>query len=293
MSKKPTRKQNVQEIIKCGKDPNYFFENYVKIQHPVRGMIPFKMYDFQKDCVEDFKDHRFNIVLKSRQQGLSTLAAAYSVWLAIFKKEQNILIIATKLKIAQNFIVKVKSMLRSLPSWLILPEMVSNNKQEIVFNTGSQIKAIPTSEDAGRSEALSLLIVDEAAFVRNFDTIWTGIYPTISTGGRVVILSTPNGVGGQYYKLYTEAESGLNEFNAIKLPWDVHPERDEEWFDKTTANMSKRQISQEYLCDFNSSGETFLGEAEIEWIRQCVTSPVSRDGNEKNVWIWKYPHPHQ
>ena len=288
-SSSQSRKQQVQEIIKCGKDANYFFETYVKIQHPVRGMIPFQMYDFQKDCVDDFNEHRFNIVLKSRQQGLSTLAAAYSVWMAIFKKEQSILVIATKLKIAQNFIVKVKSMLRSLPKWLILPEMVSNNKQEIVFNTGSQIKAIPTSEDAGRSESLSLLIVDEAAFVRNFDMIWTGIYPTLSTGGRAIILSTPNGAGGQYYKLYTQAEANLNEFNAIKIPWHFNPDYDQAWFDKMTSNMSKRQIAQEFLCDFASSGETFLDDAAIEWMRTCIQKPIDRAGDDKNVWVWKYP----
>ena len=87
-------KAQVQEIIKCGKDPNYFFETYVKIQHPTRGLIPFRMYDFQKDCINDFRGNRFNIVLKSRQQGLSTLSAAYATWLALFKREQNILIIA-------------------------------------------------------------------------------------------------------------------------------------------------------------------------------------------------------
>ena len=202
--------------------------------------------------MQDFIDNRFNIVLKSRQLGLSTLVSAYSVWMAIFQREKNILIIATKLAVAQNFISKVKTMIKSLPKWLMLPEIIANNKQQIQFSHGSSIKAIPTSEDAGRSESLSLLIVDEAAFVRNFDTIWTGIYPTISTGGRVILLSTPNGVGGQYYKLYTEAEAGLNEFNPIKLPWTVHPECDQEWFDQVTSNMSKRQIAQEYLCDFTS-----------------------------------------
>lgn len=101
-----TRKQHVQEIIKCGKDPNYFFETYVKIQHPVKGMIPFKMYDFQKDCVEDFKDHRFNIVLKSRQQGLSTLAAAYSVWLAIFKKNRIFLLLQLSLRLLKILLLK-------------------------------------------------------------------------------------------------------------------------------------------------------------------------------------------
>ncbi len=286
---KKTKRSQVQEIIKCGKDPNYFFKNYLKIQHPVRGLIPFDTFPFQDECVDKFNDHRFNIVLKSRQLGLSTLVAAYSVWMAIFQREKNILIIATKLAVAQNFIIKVKTMIRSLPKWLLIPEIVANNKQMIQFNHGSQIKAIPTSEDAGRSEALSLLIVDEAAFVRNFDTIWTGIYPTISTGGRVIILSTPNGAGGQYYKLYADAEAGLNEFNAIKLPWDCHPERDEEWFNKTTANMSKRQIAQEYLCDFTSSGETFLDPNALEWMRQCVKAPVAREGIGNSVWIWKYP----
>ncbi len=284
-----TKQRQVQEIIKCGKDPNYFFKNYLKIQHPVRGLIPFETYDFQDDCIEHFIDNRFNIVLKSRQLGLSTLVAAYAVWMAIFQREKNILIIATKLSVAQNFIVKVKTMIRSLPKWLLLPEIVANNKQMIQFNHGSQIKAIPTSEDAGRSEALSLLIVDEAAFVRNFDTIWTGIYPTISTGGRVIILSTPNGVGGQYHKLYVDAVSGLNEFNPINLPWDVHPERDDEWFEKTTKNMNKRQIAQEYLCDFATSGETFLDNNTLEWMRENVKKPVERMGFDRNVWIWKYP----
>jgi len=286
---KYNKQLQVKEIIKCGKDPNYFFKNYLKIQHPVKGLIPFETFPFQDDCVEEFLEHRFNIVLKSRQLGLSTLVAAYAVWMAIFQKEKNILIIATKLTVAQNFITKVKTMIRSLPKWMILADIVENNKQKIKFSHGSQIQAIPTSEDAGRSEALSLLIVDEAAFVRNFDTIWTGIYPTISTGGRVIILSTPNGVGGQYHQLYVDAEAGLNEFNAINLPWNVHPERDDEWFEKTTKNMNRRQIAQEYLCDFATSGETFLDSNALEWMRTIVKPPVERQGFDRNVWIWKYP----
>jgi hypothetical protein len=286
---KYNKQLQVKEIIKCGKDPNYFFKNYLKIQHPVRGLIPFETFPFQDDCVEQFLENRFNIVLKSRQLGLSTLVAAYAVWMAIFQKEKNILIIATKLTVAQNFITKVKTMINALPKWMLLAEIVENNKQKIRLSHGSQIQAIPTSEDAGRSEALSLLIVDEAAFVRNFDTIWTGIYPTISTGGRVIILSTPNGVGGQYHKLYVDAEAGLNEFNAINLPWTVHPERDDEWFEKTTKNMNKRQIAQEYLCDFAVSGDTFLDANTLEWLRTCVKTPIERAGFDRNVWIWKYP----
>jgi len=286
---KYNKQVQVKEIVKCGKDPNYFFRNYIKIQHPIRGLIPFEMFPFQEDCVDEFLEHRFNIVVKSRQLGLSTLVAAHAVWMAIFQKEKNILIIATKLSVAQNFINKAKTMIKALPSWMLLADIVEDNKQKIKFSHGSEIKAVPTSEDAGRSEALSLLIVDEAAFVRNFDTIWTGIYPTISTGGRVIILSTPNGVGGQYHKLYVDAEAGLNEFNPINLPWSVHPERDNDWFEKTTKNLNKRQIAQEFLCDFAISGDTFLDLNSIEWLRMNVRPPVEKMGSDRNVWVWKYP----
>ncbi len=282
------KQRQIKEIIKCGKDPSHFFNKYVKIQHPTRGTISFKTYPFQDDCVKDFNDHRFNVIVKSRQLGLSTLTAAYAVWLAIFYKDKNILVIATKLAVAMNFIKKVKTAIRSLPPWLVLPEIITNNKQSIEFSNGSAIKAVPTSEDAGRSEALSLLIVDEAAFVRNFDELWMGLYPTLSTGGRAIILSTPNGVGGQYYDLYTKAESGENEFNPIRLPWDVHPERKEDWFENECKNLDEKQVAQELMCDFAASGDTFLSIEEIKYLSYCVKTPIEKWGPENNVWVWKY-----
>ena len=284
-----TKQAQIKEILKCGKDPIYFFNKYVKIQHPQQGTIPFKTYPFQDRCVNDFKQHRFNIVLKSRQLGLSTITAAYAMWMVLFHKDKNVLVIATKLAVAQNFIRKCKFLLASCPKWLILPQVVKNNSQAIEFNNGSVIKAIPTSEDAGRSEALSLLIVDEAAFVRNFDTLWTGLYPTLSTGGEAIILSTPNGVGGQYYDLYVLADKGENVFNPIKLPWDVHPDRDDIWFENETKNMSQKQIAQELLCDFAASGETFLRVEDIEYIREWIRTPTDRWGPDMGVWVWDYP----
>ena len=281
--------KQVKEIIKSGKNPAYFMAKYVKIQHPNRGLIQFSLYEFQKESLDEFRENRFNVILKSRQLGLSTLVAAYALWMAIFQRDKNILIIATKLAVAVNFIRKVKTMLRSLPKWLILPQLVADNRQTLEFNNGSIIKAIPTSEDAGRSEALSLLIIDEAAFVKNFDTLWMGLYPTLSTGGEAIILSTPNGVGGQYHKLYTDAVLGENEFNPIKLPWDVHPERGEEWFSTETKNMSKRQIAQELLCDFVSSGETFLQTESLDWIRDLVRDPKDKWFDDRNMWVWEYP----
>ena len=283
------KQAQIKEIIKCGKDPIYFFNQYVKIQHPVQGSIPFKTYDFQDLCVNDFRKHRFNIVLKSRQLGLSTITAAYAMWMVLFHKDKNVLVIATKLAVAQNFIKKCKFLLASCPKWLVLPQIVKNNSQALEFNNGSQIKAIPTSDDAGRSEALSLLIVDEAAFVRNFDTLWTGLYPTLATGGEAIVLSTPNGVGGQYYDLWVYAEKRENVFNPIKLPWDVHPERDAVWFEEETKNMSQKQIAQELLCDFAASGETFLRVEDIEYIRDWIRTPIDRWGPDMGVWVWDYP----
>lgn len=278
----------VKELIRCGKDPSYFLKKYIKIQHPTKGLVKFDTYPFQDDCLKDFVDHRFNIILKSRQLGISTLSAAYAVWLAYFYKDKNILIIATKLAVAQNFIKKVKTAIRGLPAWMNLTEVVGSNKQGVEFSNGSQIKAVPTSDDAGRSEALSLLIIDEAAFIRNFDELWMGLYSTLSTGGRSIILSTPNGVGDKYHELCSKAEAGENEFNLIKLMWDVHPERDDNWFDTETRNMSKKQIAQELMCDFAASGDTFLSAPDLENMALRIKQPIERWGPGMNVWVWKY-----
>lgn len=285
-----TREEQVREIVKCGKDPVYFMKTYAKIQTVDRGTIPFDTFPFQDDCVAAFLEYRLNIVLKSRQLGLSTVCAAFAVWMAIFQKDKNILVIATKLATAQNFIKKCLVILQSLPKWLLLPRF-EPSKQQVTFNNGSTIKAVPTSDDAGRSEALSLLIVDEAAFIRDFDDIWTGLSPTISTGGRAIILSTPNGVGGQYYRLWTEAEAGVNGFNPIRIMWYQHPEHDQEWFDKETRNLPKRKIAQEYLCDFISSGDTFLQPGDLEDLRTMIQAPVEKAGERNDIWIWSHPIP--
>jgi hypothetical protein len=286
-----SKQGQLNEIVRCGKEPDYFINRYVKITHPNKGLIPFKTYDFQNDCLNDFVKHRFNIVLKSRQLGLSTITAAYSLWRAIFYKQKNVLIIATKLAVAQNFIRKVKTMLENLPSWLVIPEITSHTKTQLEFSNGSIIKAVPTSEDAGRSEALSLLIVDEAAFIRDFDELWKGLYPTLSTGGSAIILSTPSGVGNQFHKLWLDADAGVSDFHPIKLPWFVHPDHDEKWFEQESRNMTRKQIAQELLCDFSSSGDTFVTAEDYERIRAGCRNPIERWGPEMCVWVWKYALP--
>jgi hypothetical protein len=285
----PSRKIQIEEIIKCGKDPIYFINHYVYIQHPIKGLVKFDTYDFQDKCVQDFLDHRFNIVNKSRQLGLSTIVAAYCLWLAIFYKDKNILAIATKMAVAKNFIQKVRTMYKSLPTWLVLPTLTQDSTQALGFNNGSVIKAAPTNHDVGRSEAISLLVVDEAAHIPNLEELWPGLYNTVSTGGRIIVLSTPLGVGNQFHRLWDEATKGKNDFNTISLPWHVHPERDQAWFDKETRAMSAKAVAQELLCDFAASGQSYLTAEDIKWMADMIAPPIDRGGPDMNFWVWKYP----
>ena len=302
------------EIIRCGKDPHYFINKYVRIQHPVRGLIPFKTFDYQDDLIQAYLDHRFNVILKARQLGISEVSAAYAAWLMLFHRNKNILVMATKAETAKNIIKKVKLSLKKLPDFLQLAEIVTDNRLSVELANGSQIKAIASSDDAGRSEALSLLIIDEAAFVKNLEDLWTGLLPTVTAGGNIIVLSTPNGVGNLFHKLYTDAMSGDNEFHPTKLMWWVHPERitnlsdDEERpsphegvpFFKTSpwyraeikkTNMSPREVAQELECNFNASGETFLSPEQIDDLEKGVLQPVRREHWDKNLFIYWDPQP--
>lgn len=283
--------KRLEEIVKCGKEPIYFMNKYVKIQHPVRGSLLFKTYPYQDDCVREFVQHRFNVVVKSRQLGLSTICAGYVLWYVLFHRDKNVIIIANKGKAAKNFLRKVKYGFDKLADSMKITGIVTWRDDAIVFSNGSQVQAVNTTEDAGRSEAVSLLICDEAAHIEKFEEIWTAIYPTLTTGGSAIVLSTPKGMGNQFHKLYSEAVDGVNDFNPIDLPWTVHPEHNQAWFDNETKGMSRQQIAQEMLCDFVSSGDTFLQHEEMDKLRGMLSQPIAREGKDHNVWVWKSPEP--
>ena len=287
MAYKLTKEKIVKEVVKSGKKPVYFINTYCKIPHPGKGLIPFKTYDFQADLVEDLALNRFIVVLKARQLGISTITAAYVAWLVLFHRDKNVLIVATKLATAANLVKKVKTILKNLPHWLKIADFNVDNKNSIELTNGSQVKASSTSGDAGRSEALSLLVIDEAAHIDGLDELWTGLYPTISTGGRCIAISTPNGVGDWFHETYVGAEGGDNEFKPVNLPWSVHPDRDDEWFKTETKNMSRRQIAQEYECNFNTSGDTVIHGDDIVRIKEGLIEPKYRVGFDRNTWIWE------
>ena len=168
-----------QEFVKCAQDPVYFMKKYYWIQHPQRGRIQFNLYPFQEGVLHQFKKQKYSIVNKSRQLGISTLVSAYSLWLMLFNKDKNILCIATKQETAKNMVTKVKFAYDNLPSWLQL-KAVENNKLSLKLANGSQIKAIGATGDAGRSEAVSLLLLDEAAFIEGIDEIFASAQQTLA-----------------------------------------------------------------------------------------------------------------
>ena len=278
-----------EEYKKCLQDPVHFMKKYCQIQHPQKGKIPFHLYPFQETALRDLRDHDYNIILKSRQLGISTLSAGYALWLMTFYGDKNILVIATKQEVAKNLVLKVKVMYENLPSWLKLPA-TEDNKLSLRLNNGSQIKATSSSGDSGRSEALSLLIIDEAAFISNVEEIWISAQQTLATGGGAIILSTPNGTGNFFHKTWVGAEEGRNRFNTIKLHWTVHPDRNQTWRDKQDELLGPKGAAQECDCDFISSGHTVIDGATLQWYNQTtVQDPVEKRGIGGDLWIWEQP----
>lgn len=278
-----------EEYIKSAKSPSYFLKKYCNISHPIRGRIPFVLYPFQEKVLQLWLENDKSVVLKSRQLGISTLVAGYALWLMLFQPDKNILCIATKQETAKNMVTKVSFMFNNLPSWLKM-SLLEDNKLTLKLKNGSQIKATSAASDAGRSEACSLLIIDEAAFIENADKIWASAQQTLGTGGGAIILSTPNGTGNFFHKIYSKAISQeSNDFLPIKLPWFVHPERDEVWRKRQDEELGDPRIAaQECDCDFTTSGDVVFFPEWIEFISSTsIKDPLERRGADQNLWIWE------
>ena len=276
-----------QEYIKCAKDPAYFMKKYCHIQHPTRGRILFNLYPFQEKVLHLFRDKQNLITLKSRQLGISTLAAGYSLWLMLFHKDKNILALATTQATARNLVTKVIFMYDELPKWLKLPH-VEKNKLSLRLKNGSKVQAKSSSPDAARSEAVSLLLMDEAAFIDNIEDTFTAAQQTLATGGQCMALSTPNGIGNWFHQTWAKAETGENSFTPVRLPWTVHPERNQAWRDQQDADLGPRMAGQECDCDFLASGDTVFEPDDMLFLEQTtITDPLERRGVDGNLWIWE------
>lgn len=289
MAEKSLKQIIKEEYIKCATSPAYFMKKYCMIQHPTKGKIPFQLYPFQEDALGDFKENDRLVILKSRQLGISTLTAGYALWLILFHNDKNCLVVAIDQNTSKNLVTKVRVMFENLPSWLRLPATESN-KLSMRLSNGSQIKAVASTGTSGRSEALSLVIIDEAAFLDGAEELWASLQQTLSTGGQGIILSTPNGTGNFFHKIWTKAEAGENKFKTLRLPWTVHPERDQAWRDRQDQELGSRLAAQECDCDFSTSGNTVVSPDIITFYAKThQQEPTEKGGFDGNLWIWEYP----
>ncbi len=279
-----------QEYLKCATDPIHFMRKYCYIQHPQRGRIPFNLYPFQEKVLKLFRDNDYNAILKSRQLGISTLVSGFALWLMTFHKDKNILALATTQATARNLVSKVQFMWENLPSWLKV-ESAENNKLSLRLVNGSKIQAKSSNADAARSEAVSLLVIDEAAFIDNIAETWASAQQTLATGGGAIVLSTPYGTGNWFHQTWVRAESGENDFLPIKLPWYVHPERDQAWRDRQDELLGDpRLAAQECDCDFSTSGDIVFYNEYIEYYeKHTVKDPLEKRGIDQNLWVWDPP----
>lgn len=285
----PDLKQIIrQEFVRCVADPVHFMKKYCYIQHPQRGRILFNLYPFQEKVLQHFQSNPYSIVLKSRQLGISTLGAGYALWLMLFHKDKNVLTLATTQATARNLVSKVQFMYENLPSWLTVPA-VEHNKLSLRLSNGSKIQAKSSNSDSARSEAVSLLLIDEAAFIDNIGETWASAQQTLATGGGAIVLSTPYGTGNWFHQTWVRAENRENDFLPIKLPWYVHPERDQTWRSRQDELLGDpRHAAQECDCSFSTSGDTvFYGEFMEFYSNTYVKDPLEKRGADQNLWIWE------
>jgi len=283
--------KELEDFVKCC-DPNtgylYFMDNFFYIQHPTRGSMVYHPWDFQKGLIDTYHRYRFSISLMARQTGKSTSAAGYLLWYAMFVKDSTVLIAAHKYAGAQEIMQRIRYAYENCPHH-IKAGVVTYNKGSLDFDNGSRIISATTTENTGRGLSLSLLYLDEFAFVRPTiaKEFWTSITPTLSTGGKAIITSTPNSDEDQFALIWKQAnktedeygnqtELGINGFRAFKATWEAHPERDEKWATEMRSQLGDDRFRREMEVEFIIADETLINPNtlfELEGIE-----PIERQG---------------
>ena len=260
--------EQVKEFIKCSKNPGYFIENYVKIISIDEGLVPFRLYDFQKEMIGTFHNNRFTICKLPRQSGKSTVLLAYLVHYLIFNATISVAILANKAQTARDLLGRFQLAYEHLPEWM-QQGVINWNKGSLELENGSKILASSTSASAVRGGSYNLIFLDEFAFVPSniAEQFFSSVYPTISAGktSKVVIVSTPHGMN-MFYKLWQDAVNEKNDFVPIEVSWDEVPGRDEAWKEQTIKNTSEQQFLQEFECSFLGSIDTLISPTKLQTI---------------------------
>jgi hypothetical protein len=288
------------EFLRCAIDPVYFINNYCYIRHATKGKIPFKLFDYQRDLVLCYWKNRQVIAMCSRQLGKTETAASFMLWFATFQRDVNILIAANNFRAATEIMDRIKFSYEELPDWL-KAGVVTYNVQKIVFDNGSKVESATTTPSTGRGKSISLLFLDELAFVspRIATEFWSAINPTLATGGKCIITSTPNSDEDTFAQIWYGANRtvdefgnelpdavGINGFKSFKATWNQHPDRDEAWATRERAKIGYEKFAREYELRFITADSTLIDS-------QCLAAMVSQEPTFKTGEIrwWEKPMP--
>ena len=258
-------KEELQEYQRCMEDPLYFIQNYVRIVSLDEGLVPFKMYDFQKEMVGTFHKNRFTICKLPRQSGKSTTIISYLLHYVLFNDSVNVAILANKAATARDLLGRLQLAYEHLPKWL-QQGVMAWNKGSLELENGSKILASSTSASAVRGGSYNIIFLDEFAYVpaNVAEQFFSSVYPTISSGKstKVMIVSTPHGMN-MFYKLWVDAEEGRNTYVPIEVHWSEVPGRDEAWKAETIKNTSEAQFNTEFECEFLGSIDTLISPSKL------------------------------
>ena len=280
LTKTPYRKEKyteeqLLELARCANDPKYFMKAHCYIQHPVKGRLRFELYDFQNELVDIYHNNKYSINMLARQMGKSTCAAGYLLWYAMFNPDQTILVAAHKYAGAAEIMQRIRFSYETLPDF-IRAGVTAYNKGSLEFDNGSRIIAQSTTENTGRGLSISLAYLDEFAFVRPnvAKEFWTSLSPTLATGGKCIITSTPNMDDDQFAQIWRDAcknideygietAAGVNGFAHYIATWEMHPDRDQAWADVEQGKIGEERFRREHKCEFIAFDETLIDSIKL------------------------------
>ena len=278
----------LHELAKCAADPVYFLETYGWIQHPIKGRVRFVLFDYQKDLLKCYHDNKYSINMLGRQMGKTTVAAGYLLWYAMFVQDSTILIAAHKHTGAQEIMGRIRFLYENLPDH-IRAGVTSYNKGSLDFENGSRIVSATTTETTGRGMSLTIVYLDEFAFVppRIAQEFWTAISPTLSTGGKCIITSTPNQDDDQFARIWkmslktidefgNDTGIGVNGFRGLKFAWHHHPDREQSWADEELNKIGTERFLREHECEFITADETLISPVTLSEL--VSHEPISKIG---------------
>ena len=276
----------LEEYLKCSKDPIYFAEKYMKIVNVDKGLITINLYKYQKEIILSALNNTSTVAECARQSGKTTAVTVFVLWYILFNREKTVAILANKAETAREILGRIQLAYEHLPQWL-QHGIKEWNKGSFELENDSRVIAGATTSNNFRGYAINMLIIDEAAFIDNWETFFTSVYPTISSGEstKLVLISTVNGLN-HFHEITELAREGKNGYNLIAVTWHDVPGRDQKWRAKTLAglNFDEEKFAQEFENRYLGSSGTLIAGWKLQIMKTQV--PVHKNNN---VYLYKHP----